>query len=229
MNKDIKKYLLIKIIIAAILILVSVYILYYAYYTKDEDSIIILYNDDNNITKIKVENKAEDNDLLNNDDVISRLLQQNIQTSSTLLPEPENPMKIDIVTENHNKIDLVIDDQLHLESLTSSDMINIIDLNSKADRLNRVITNNQSITSNKYKIQLAVAQSKKDAKSKWNKMRSQHKHILDNVHMVLRKIKHDNDDIIYQILIGEYSDINQVKSICKTLFSYQQNCIIVNH
>ena len=77
-----------------------------------------------------------------------------------------------------------------------------------------------------YKIQLSSAWSEKEAKTEWQKIQVRHIKYLKNAQLIVKKVKVNNDRIIYLIMSGNYSSLNQAKLICKQLVSNKQNCIV---
>ena len=49
---------------------------------------------------------------------------------------------------------------------------------------------------------------------------------LKNAQLVIKKVKTNNNRIIYLVMAGNYPSLNQAKLVCKKLVSSKQNCIV---
>ena len=85
--------------------------------------------------------------------------------------------------------------------------------------------NNDSADSG-YKIQLSSAWSEKEAKNEWERIQMRHMKYLKNAQLVIKKVKTNNNRIIYLVMAGNYPSLNQAKLVCKKLVSSKQNCIV---
>lgn len=85
---------------------------------------------------------------------------------------------------------------------------------------------NTSTADSGYKIQLSSAWSEKEAKAEWNKIQLRHIKYLKNTKLIVKKVKINNNRIIYLIMAGNYSSLNQAKLVCKKLVLSKQNCIV---
>ncbi len=99
----------------------------------------------------------------------------------------------------------------------------IIKLTEENNKL--YIYNTKSVESG-YKIQLSSAWSEKEAQTEWHKIQMRNIKYLKNAQLVVKKVKVNNGRIIYLIMAGNYSTLNQAKLICNKLISSKQNCIV---
>ncbi len=91
---------------------------------------------------------------------------------------------------------------------------------------NKQYSFNISSVDSDYKIQLSSAWSEKEAQIEWEKIQSRHIKYLKNTKLVIKKVKVNNNRIIYLIMAGNYPSLNQAKLVCKKLVLSKQNCIV---
>ena len=85
---------------------------------------------------------------------------------------------------------------------------------------------NKNSAESGYKIQLSSAWSEKEANNEWERIQMRHIKYLKNAQLVIKKVKTNNDRIIYLVMAGNYPSLNQAKLVCKKLVSSKQNCIV---
>ncbi len=91
---------------------------------------------------------------------------------------------------------------------------------------NKLYKLNKNATDSGYKIQLSLAWSEKEAKNEWERIQMRHMKYLKNAQLVIKKVKTNNNRIIYLVMAGNYPSLNQAKLVCKKLVSSKQNCIV---
>jgi septal ring-binding cell division protein DamX len=91
---------------------------------------------------------------------------------------------------------------------------------------NKLYKLNKNSADSGYKIQLSSAWSEKEAKNEWERIQIRHIKYLKNAQLVIKKVKTNNDRIIYLVMAGNYPSLNQAKLVCKKLVSSKQNCIV---
>lgn len=77
-----------------------------------------------------------------------------------------------------------------------------------------------------YKIQLSSASSEADANKQWRRIRKKHSKILQDTHLIIKKVEGKNERIFFLIMAGTYPSLNQAKRVCKHLSYKKQNCIV---
>jgi len=91
---------------------------------------------------------------------------------------------------------------------------------------NKLYKLNKNSADSGYKIQLSLAWSEKEAKNEWERIQMRHMKYLKNAQLVIKKVKTNNNRIIYLVMAGNYPSLNQAKLVCKKLVSSKQNCIV---
>lgn len=91
---------------------------------------------------------------------------------------------------------------------------------------NKLYKLNKNSTDSGYKLQLSLAWSEKEAKNEWERIQMRHIKYLKNAQLVIKKVKTNNNRIIYLVMAGNYPSLNQAKLVCKKLVSSKQNCIV---
>ena len=91
---------------------------------------------------------------------------------------------------------------------------------------NKLYKLNKNSADSGYKIQLSLAWSEKEAKNEWERIQMRHIKYLKNAQLVIKKVKTNNNRIIYLVMAGNYPSLNQAKLVCKKLVSSKQNCIV---
>ena len=91
---------------------------------------------------------------------------------------------------------------------------------------NKLYKLNKNSADSGYKIQLSSAWSEKEANNEWERIQMRHIKYLKNAQLVIKKVKTNNDRIIYLVMAGNYPSLNQAKLVCKKLVSSKQNCIV---
>ena len=91
---------------------------------------------------------------------------------------------------------------------------------------NKLYKLNKNSADSGYKIQLSSAWSEKEAKNEWERIQIRHIKYLKNAQLVIKKVKTNNNRIIYLVMAGNYPSLNQAKLVCKKLVSSKQNCIV---
>ena len=91
---------------------------------------------------------------------------------------------------------------------------------------NKLYKLNKKSADSGYKIQLSSAWSEKEANNEWERIQMRHIKYLKNAQLVIKKVKTNNNRIIYLVMAGNYPSLNQAKLVCKKLVSSKQNCIV---
>jgi septal ring-binding cell division protein DamX len=91
---------------------------------------------------------------------------------------------------------------------------------------NKLYKLNKNSADSGYKIQLSSAWSEKEANNEWERIQMRHIKYLKNAQLVIKKVKTNNNRIIYLVMAGNYPSLNQAKLVCKKLVSSKQNCIV---
>ena len=91
---------------------------------------------------------------------------------------------------------------------------------------NKLYKLNKNSADSGYKIQLSSAWSEKEAKNEWERIQTRHIKYLKNAQLIIKKVKTNNNRIIYLVMAGNYPSLNQAKLVCKKLVSSKQNCIV---
>ena len=91
---------------------------------------------------------------------------------------------------------------------------------------NKLYKLNKNSADSGYKIQLSSAWSEKEAKNEWERIQMRHLKYLKNAQLIIKKIKTNNNRIIYLVMAGNYPSLNQAKLVCKKLVASKQNCIV---
>jgi hypothetical protein len=81
--------------------------------------------------------------------------------------------------------------------------------------------------SNGYSLQLGVAASEHDAKILWGNITKRHAKLLQNVHLVTRKVKIAQNRMFYLVIAGNYFSLPEAQLVCKKLINHKQHCIIL--
>jgi len=148
-----------------------------------------------------------------------------------LQAEEESPQKEAVTPDNvvmPNSIDSS-DELLHEQDATEPSnplTENGLRITNLPEETNKLYNLNINSIDSGYKIQLSSAWSEKEAQNEWKKIQARHVKYLKNAELVIKKVKANNDKIIYLIMAGHYSSVAQAKLICKKLTQAKQNCIV---
>ena len=150
---------------------------------------------------------------LDGEDKIAQNESSSSQEITDAIPAPVNPnIATDEIHGSEQNADQIEVSKLKFTKLT--------------EETNKLHSFNINSIDSGYKIQLSSAWSEKEAKSEWQKIQVRHAKHLKNAQLIIKKVKINNDRIIYLIMAGSYSSLNQAKLTCKKLVASKQNCIV---
>lgn len=138
-------------------------------------------------------------------------------------------LEADIVTDLVNPVvtnNIIPDNDKDVaENIDQADIYKL-KITKLAEETNKLYNLNINSVDSGFKIQLSSAWSEKEAKSEWYKIQVRHIKYLKNAQLIIKKVKVNNDRIIYLVMAGNYSSLNQAKLVCKKLVLSKQNCIV---
>ncbi len=245
-----------KIIFFIIIVSLGLVALYFKYFLRDNHKDVILFENQEDYKRRPVDPGGviipHSNSLIYEKLNPSNKLIENVD----FLSEPEEPIDLgfksnledvivyDSIDDILAKIDLNeaatgedpfvhIDDSINHNKIVTT--ANDFDINHNPSKLeitklstspNKQYILNSSLLDADYKIQLSSAWSEKEAETEWGKIQLRHIKYLKNTKLVIKKVKVNNNRIIYLIMAGNYPSLNQAKLVCKKLALSKQNCIV---
>lgn len=159
------------------------------------------------------------------DDILAKIdLDEESKPAANVSSEVANTVNTELIRamEDEGNIDNSIDEDKG-EGQANIPQLKITILSGENNKLYKLNTN---FADSGYKIQLSSAWSEKEAKNEWERIQMRHMKYLKNAQLVIKKVKTNNNRIIYLVMAGNYPSLNQAKLVCKKLVSSKQNCIV---
>lgn len=167
-------------------------------------------------------------------------------SSVTVVPEPEQPLKIhsentnniyeDVIAEiiAGHEIGKVDSNQENLDEFAKYFTQNNNDNISKTLNIVSIDHNIQQTYSPKkeetnilYYVQILSSRSIQEAEREWQNLLKSHYKTLHNFQHFIEKTETKGRGIFYKLLIGEFGKFSQAKTVCKKLMDSNKPCVVI--
>jgi hypothetical protein len=167
-------------------------------------------------------------------------------SSVTVVPEPEQPLKI--YSDNTNMYEDVISQiidgheaaNVQNNQDNSDEFTKYLEQNINDNNINKtlnIVSIDQSIEQNYstlkeensilYYVQILSSRSIQEGEREWQNLLKSHYKTLHNFQHFIEKTEIHGRGIFYRLLVGEFTKFSQAKAVCKKLMDSNKPCVVI--
>lgn len=182
---------------------------------------------------------------------------KNIESSVSIMPDPEEPMKItqkeNALDDDNNKIDDIILNILSsseakevkientesesVDILRDNEEVPVINEESITKKLNIIPVEESSKAKKKsqvqnktyYRLLLASVRTESGAIKEWHRLKKLYPKHLESLSYKVEKVTVENKGVFYRLLVGSFTNFSKAKALCKKMSHKYQSCTIINN